>query len=322
MKKAQCTLALAVSLALGWIPGAIAQHPAVLVNDTSGLGVLEWHSASEILHPDGTVRSSVVDSTRRRLEEQFAWFDERFGGSPEAAALVADPLPSGDGIERRYCMPWPVIDVPPPEVYGGDFETKLLLSEVAVLATISDFIPGFSGAAPDVLVALSEVAALHDRSRSPAYFLLPVGQFVTNGRVFCGGPEANDRYPNLKIGDRIVLLGRWDQGVVWTGGALTYDLAVVVEDESLLWQAHRADAPPKTLPLLRQRVDEAVQGGLLDMTAPLRLEQSHSPKRLEFSETWWNHHQGGCRIKAARELEDGNWELTQTCGSVERRIER
>lgn len=323
MKNTGFTLAfLAAASTLGWPPAGTAQHPAVVVNDNSGLGRLEWRTASEILHPDGSIRSSVDDSTLRRLEDQFLWFDERFGGAQDAAALVDGYLPSSASILRKHCKPWPVIDYMSPEHYGSDLASRLLLSDVAVVGTISEIVPGFWGATPMLLYALSEVAPLRPGSLVPAYFLSPVGQYVINGRVFCGDPQFNRWQPVVDVGDSVVLIGRWSQGVVWTGPALTYDLASVDEGTGhLKWHRNRPDRPA-TLSLLQERIEEAVHGGLFEMAAPLLLEESRSPKRRELSETMWNLHQGGCRITAAEEREDGHWDLTQTCGSGERRLVR
>ena len=327
MKNPGCTLALAATLALGSSPAGHAQHPPVVVNDNSGLGGLEWRTAAEILYPDGSVRSSVVGSTRWQLKEQFAWFNERFGGSQEAAALVDGFLPSSASIVRRHCKPWPVIDYPSPEHYGSDLTSILLLSDVAVVGTIAEVVPGFEGAHPRLLHALSDVTPLRRGSFVPEYLLMPVAQYVINGRVFCSDPQFNRWLPALETGERIVLIGRWSQGVVWTGPALTYDLATLDEETGdLKWRnGHLGYGPkdrPATLALLQERIDEAVHGGLFEMAAPLLLEGSGSQKRRELTEALWNLNQEGCRITAAEERGDGTWELTQTCGSVEQRVVR
>lgn len=308
----------AASLALNSTP-TNAQHPKVVVNDNSGFGRMVWQAASEVLHADGSARSTVAKSTQERLEEQFAWFDKRPSGSDVAAPLPDGFLPSSASIHRKHCKLWPVVDYPSPEVYG---EALLLLSDVAIIGTVSDIAPGFRGAAPYLLHTLSDVAPLRPGSLIPEYVLAPVGQYVINGRVFCGDPQHNRWSPVLEVGDRIVLVGRWSHGVVWTGPALAYDLAILNEDTGHLKRQTQPQESPATLKLLRDRIDEAVRGGLFDLTAPLLLEESRSPKRREFSETWWNLHQGGCRVTAAAELHDGGWDLTQICGSVERRVVR
>ncbi len=286
------TLFSLLLLALSAGPASSGEHPDTLVNGDSGAGTLEWRAASLVLHEDGPVRSSVSEPIRRRLEN------------------------------KMFCSGRPllVVDYRAPEIYGGDFDTTLLLTEVAVLATISDFIPGFVGGTPYKLAALSDVQPLHGGSSSPAYLLIPVPRIEINGQAFCGDPQHEGLAPKLQAGDRIVLIGRQSQGAVWIGHTLSYDLALVADEEgSLAWgRRGRTDSPPKTLPLLQERVDEAVDGRLLEMTAPLRLEDSYSPARREFSEAWWRHHQDGCRIRTAEKLSSHSWQLTQTCGREER----
>lgn len=318
MKKTRLASLPLVLFALASQPVRSGEHPDVLLHEKTGQVL--WRAASLVVQADGFARPSVREPYRERIDRQAAWFSERHGGSAEVGKLADGPIYSPE-----FCMPGGpgalIADYAPPEVYGEDFDTTLLLSEVAAVATISEFIPGFVGSMPYLLVALSDVAPLHGRSESPTYLLVPVGGMVAGGRVYCEHWRVNQWFPKLRAGDGIVLIGRLSQGVVRTGPAFTFDLALVLDDGRLLWPRDwRRDAPPKTLPLLRRQVDEAVQGGLLEMTAPLLLEDSHSENRARFAETWWEYHQEGCRVRAAEELGNGTWQIVQTCGREERRI--
>lgn len=318
MKKTRLASSVLVLFALASQPVRSGEHPDVLLHEKTGQVL--WRAAALVVQTDGFARPSVRETYRQRIDRQVLWFNERHGGSEEVRKLADGPMYSPE-----FCMPGGpgalIADYPPSEVYGQDFETTLLLSEVAAVATISEFIPGFVGSMPYLLVALADVAPLHGRSSSPTYFLMPVGGMVFDGRVYCEYWRVNKWLPKLRAGDRIVLIGRLSQGVVRTGPPDTFDLALTLENGRLAWARDwRGDAPPKTLPLLRQQVEEAVRGGLLDMTEPLLFEDSHSANRSRFAETWWEYHQDGCRVRAAEELDNGTWQILQTCDQEERRI--
>ncbi len=195
----------------------------------------------------------------------------------------------------------------------------LLLTDVAVVATIAEVVPGFERASPSLLYVLNDVAPLRSGSLVPAYLVMPVAQYVINGQVFCGDPQFNRLFPAFEAGDRIVLVGRWRRRVVWVGPALTWDLATVeVKTGHLEWHGQQ-EGWPATLALLKERVDAASRGGLFELAAPLLLEDSHSVNRRDFSETWWKYHQGGCTVTSVDERQDGLWDVLQTCGADVRR---
>ena len=296
-------------------PETVAYHDP---ESTSYNWILQWHAASTVLDHDGSVKASlhIPALMRSALDRQLAWFSARYTDSDPLQGQTAGYLSS-----REYCAPpLGVADKRPPEIHGGDFSSVLLLSEVAVTATVSEVIPGFVGTGePELLFALAHVEPLHDRSRSPTYFMAPVGQFVVNGRMFCGERLWNEVVP--RAGDRVVVVGRWNQGIVRMGHSLTGALALTPSNgDPLTWRFMAVESGPPTLSGLRQRTDEAVKGGLFDLAAPLLLKASFSADRERFSESWWKHHQNGCRIRSAQRLDDGSWQLSQVCGSEERAL--
>lgn len=154
-------------------------HPEVLE-------VRNWKSAAYLLDSEGRVKDpDEFARVREYLNNQSARFIEKFGPASGHGLREGQVPPSSfcvpGGIDLGYGAFYA------PATHNGMFDAAVLLAEVAVEATISEIVPGFSHAWPHNLLALSSVVPLHDKSPSPDYVLVPVYSIVTHDRVFCGG---------------------------------------------------------------------------------------------------------------------------------------
>jgi len=167
-------------------------------------------SVSVALNPDGSVSSKLPDNAREKFEYQMAKFKRLFGSAAEHG------LDDGVVAPKKFC---------PPELSLGwgdkiaeNLGSILLLSEVAVKATIDSVALGFSaGGSPKALVRLKDVEPLTRRSPSPEYAVFPIGQLVARGHVFCGnrGQIGTGEYRGPyqpRAGSRIVVTGGWRDG--------------------------------------------------------------------------------------------------------------
>lgn len=302
-------------------------HPDTVALHEPGYGYvapLEWRAASSVLNADGSVSPSaqIPEQMRGFLEREIAWFDNHHAESGADQYVDTGYISSREYCAPRFFIGKGIVDRGSPEVYGSSFASVLLLSEVVATATVSAVIPGFlSNGDPEILFALADVVPLHGRSPLPSYVTTPVSQFTIKGRVFCGERQSKEVVP--KVGDRVIVIGHWNQGVVRVGHQLTGALALVREaDSSLTWRFMAVEDGPPTFPELQHRIAEAERGGLLDLAAPLLVQEAYSPERRQFSQTWWEHHQNGCRVTAAERQTNGYWQLIQRCGLHERTIEQ
>lgn len=175
---------IAVMLLAG--PAAGQEHPG-----RTGLWGEDRNAWVAASHADAVAATSGSDASWRavkrhphwtveRIEAQAADFNERFG-SAKQHGLEEGTYPSLD-----FCEPEPEVVImgqgPFPETQS--LEGTLLLAEVAATATVSQIIPGFSivSGGPVVLLALSDVTTLTDRSPVPDYVLLPVRSMVIHDK--------------------------------------------------------------------------------------------------------------------------------------------
>lgn len=191
----------------------------------------------------------------------------------------------------------------------GEFGSGLLLAEVAVVATVTDVIPGIDRLAwVESLLELGDAVRLHDRSPVPEYVLVPAQRVVAEDRVFCGGYGAEF---DPVVGSRVVVIGAWVQGVVPLGpgpGNSTM-LATVQEDgESLRWS--HGSSGPGNLVDLQARVDEAVYGNLFSLTSHLVQLREGMKKRQRFAIEWLRRARRGCRLVA---VDERSGEQTEIC---------
>ncbi len=297
-------LALSALSAFLFVQTASAgSHPKTLEHRDLDRGY-EWVAAGRALTADGFVKSSGVHERLRRgleMQVQPITVDHEFEDGD---------IPSSD----HWCAPVDVAGGEPPiSEQDGRFGSVLLMSEVALAATLAEATPGFYATGnPGVLFSLSDVAPLHGRARTTSYVLVPFDRMVVRGRVFCSVlPDtrlwSERNHPN--VGDRVVLMGDWaGDDVVRLERSSTHrgTLARVDAQGLLQWDGTVHMGPiPGTLANLKERANEAVTGGLFDLTAHLVLQAYGSPDRREFIETWRSYEEHyesrDCRIVGVAE---------------------
>ncbi|MCY4109713.1 MAG: hypothetical protein OXG11_11870 [Chloroflexi bacterium] len=268
---------------LGHAQRSIPEHPEFLMEDEG----YEWVAASRMLNPDGSLNPEFAS-------HQFI-----------------------DGLEYQSetgCSPMITSSPFPPES-GGYFATSLLLSDVAVRATLSEIILGFSpGGDPALLLALSDVVPLRDQTPLPDYTLMEVERMAVGDRLFCeisdGGGAWPRRIPLPKVGDDVVVVGRWTSDSVVRMGlyARTGALAVVADDdESLEWHFSAYRDGPKTLSDMRRHIEKASASGLLDATRSLARDDHYSLARRNLADRIIRLRDRGCEIDV---VEQNEGELT------------
>ena len=274
MKRPGITFTLLSTLSL---PVAAGDHPNTVGPHDPDRGYA-WYAASRVLTADGSVKAARLP---RWLRKGLEWQVQR--SSTEHGLEDGQVPPS-----REHCAPRLGFVTWPPGETGGDFASVLLLSEIAVHATLGARIPGFTqNGNPMVLFPLSDVVRLHGRSSSPDYVLVSFDRLVIRGRVFCAVSPSHAEVwgaePPVR-GDRVVLLGPWSSDGVMRARAshpASASLAKVTGDDELIWKPSLGVVfgGPRTLAGLQARVDEAVFGGLFDLTAHLHAQEWGSPER-------------------------------------------
>ncbi len=312
-------LGVAVTLLAGLVAGQ--EYPESL-GESLGDWPL-WRAASKSVEPDGSIKWSLPDfgqidrATAIWAKEKIDQFKEKFG-SAESRSLAELSYPP-----ESYCYvpDYERLTVLPPDPEIGTLEGTLLLSEVAVTATVSEIIPGFSGGAgPMVLLGLSDGVQLTDRSPIPDYVLIPLRRMVIGGIPFCHDRDEGVDY-EPQLGDRVVVIGAWLSGIVSTESRVTGMLFELKSDGRL----ERAFASGSTKSLgtigaLRAYVDRLDFGGFLEATAHLARQSPASGARREFARTMRSSAaaRAECPIDGLSVTRDGGWTLSFDCPEVER----
>ena len=270
-----------------------AQHPETLGYDVDR--GYEWVAASRVLNADGSLNDQPMHEWLREGVDWQLKHSKVDHGSREGRI----PPPESCATRLSY------VSSPPTEVAGGLFDTTLLLSDVAVTASLEEAIPGFSAHGnPVVLFVMSDVVPLRPGSRLANYLLIPFDRLVVNGRVFCAINPNHQWWPDAEHpvpGDRMVVIGASsNDGVVrMNTWQYTGTVARVREGAPLLWGfSVRRGTGPKTFSGLEARIGQAVSGGLFDFAADLALQEYNSEGRREFGELWLNLHGEGCRVQS------------------------
>ena len=249
----------------------------------------EWMSVSVALNPDGSVSSRLPDNAREKFEYQMKKFRRLFGSAAEHG------LDEGIVAPKKFC---------PPEgsIAWGDkvaenLGSVLLLSEVAVRATIESVALGFSpGGSPRALVRLSDVAPLTIRSPVPEYAVFPIGQLVARDHVFCGnkgqmGVERDDLAPyRPRVGSRILLIGGWRDGTVFLGSQNAW--YAEVNDGVLQWWFGGYEG--RTLKDVTNLISSLETKGLFEQARHLATAEEYSMERMRFGQAWARAVQRGC----------------------------
>lgn len=281
-------------------------HPQTLGHPDLNRGY-EWVAASRALTAGGFVKSTGVHERLRRgleMQVQPVTMNHEFKDGD---------VPSSD----RWCAAVDMPDSEPPiSEQDGRFGSVLLMSEVAVVATLAEAIPGFyTTGNPGVLFSLSDVAPLHGHARTTGYVLIPFDRMVVSGRVFCSVLPETNLWPGSnapEVGDRVVIMGDWaNDNVVRIERSATHrgTLAQVDNRGLLRWDSTvHMGVVPGSLANLKDRANEAAVGGLFNLTAHLVLQEYGSSERREFIDTWRSYEEHyesrGCRIVGVAERHD------------------
>ena len=262
---------------------------------------LRWISAARAL--DDEIPDTLHPNVRKLIDEQSEKFRATFGSAARHG------LREGRLAPEEFCTVKNIgkgVVLLGPDT-RGEFGSGLLLAEVAVVATVTDIIPGFGGSAwIESLLKLGDVVPLHGRSPTPSYVLVPSQRVVAEDRVFCGG--IGSKFDPV-IGMRVVVVGRWVQGVVPAGLTESTLFATVQKDgESLRWS--QGSTGPPSLVDLHARVDEAVSGNLFSLTSHLVRLEEHAEERQKFGVEWSRRTRRGCRLVAVGE---DSGEETEIC---------
>lgn len=294
--------AYTVMFARSLLPAHAGESPETLaVNE-----VYTWTAATRALSSDG-VRLDVPVMLREELERGSDQFRKSFGSAERFG------LDEGDVPSRGFCAPLGIYLLPQTES-RSQFDAALLLSEVVVEALIADVVPGFSPTGlPAILLVLSDVVALHERSPLPSYVLVPMDRLVVADRVFCAATGLGVERYRPKHGSRIIVLGPWSDNAVVPVGPGFQGLLAVVDEEGggLTWAA--GFGPPTRSDVLR-RVEEAVAEDLFRLTEHLYGLAPGSSERVRFGDEWVQQLiDTGCRVVTAEEQVDGAFRLARTC---------
>ena len=277
-----------------------------------------WRAASKSVEPDGSIKWSLPDfgqidrATAIWAKEKVDQFNDKFG-SAESQGLAELSYPP-----ESYCYVPDYETVtgahPTPEV--GTLDGTLLLSEVAVTATVSEIIPGFSGGAgPMALLGLSDGVQLTDRSPIPDYVLLHLRRMVIGGIPFCHDRDVGVGY-EPQIGDRVVVIGSWHNGIVLLGKRET-GMLFKLESDGRLQPAYASGSTKNlgTIGALRAYLDRLDSSGFLGATAHLARQSPESSDRLEFARTMRSSAavRAECPIDGLSVTRDGAWKLSFGC---------
>lgn len=301
-----------VSTAVGQKESSPKDHPETLGEFYPGHGH-EWTAASVALNPDGSVHERALPGLREDLEYQA----ER---SLQDHGLAEGEMPPKS---HPFCAPVRKV-IEPVRQETNRFDATMLLSEVAVVATVSDIVPGFRlSGNPELLVVLSDVRALRDGSPLPRYLLIPVEGRVIHGKVFCAvNPTgwSSEIEGRSIVGEQLVVMGAWNDGAfVRAGLNHTAAVAYVRADETLRWTWAGWHDGPGDLVELDERFDEARSAGLFDLTRELLLEPWGSARRLKFGTTLGelSGHSSDCHLRGY-EIDDGDLRFISSCHARER----
>ena len=282
------TLAVVLAVGLGIAGTAEAQsnesgHPEFLM----GAWGYEWVAASRMLNDEG--------SPHVRFASQTFLDGLEYQTEAGCRAMIV-MIVCGSTAESR-----------------GHFSASLLLSDVAVAATIDDIVPGFSpDGAPALLLSLSDVVPLRNQTPLPDYVLMEVERMVVGDRVFCeitdsGGADSGWVWPNRiplpQVGDEVVVVGRWTSDSVVRMG--TGALGVVGDDgESLEWHFSAYKNGPETLSDMRRQIYDAAASGLLDAARGGARDEHHSVALQNLAGRVIELERRGCRIDSVEWHED------------------
>ena len=293
-------------------------HPERLVGLDTERPV--WIAASQVVEPDGVIKWSLPDlaqidqSVAQRAFEQLRRFKSEFGSAEAHGLADLSYPPVGFCTDRVY--PTMSYGRPPPNSLDG----TLLVSEVAVTATVAEIIPGLSVmAGPMVMLRLSDTRQLTSRSPIPDYVLIPLQTMVVDGTVLCNRNTGMAYGP--EVGERVVVIGSWVNGVVPQGHMTNGIIRSVAPDGSIEPLPWREIA---SLAELVVQIDRLEAQGLFVETANLARHHDSAEHR-EFARSLDSPSElgeGYCNVESLATSENGSWDVTFDCAEVEVAVER
>ncbi|MDE2977038.1 MAG: hypothetical protein OXU63_05905 [Acidobacteriota bacterium] len=284
---------------------SIAQRlPQKIVGD-----LYPWRAVDVVLDEAGNVASDLAPDQHEVLTHQIRVFRDRFGSAAEHG-LVEGQIPS-----EGFCAPslttggYYAMSVKP-----DNLDAAIALSEVAVMATISEMVAGFQYG-PTALVVLEQVEPLHPYSPSPDYALIPLGRMVARDVVFCGsrGPYSTSTTFEGRPGDRIIVVGSWDRGVAIVGSEPSLLASFPEESEPLRWTIGKG---PSSAAQLENRISRIVSSGLYEYAADARRADRATDEGYAKWEAVGLEIQAamdeGCDLAGADQTAEG-WTLRKVC---------
>lgn len=296
MNRILITIVLAISPALT----SASEPPEVWMPGDWGY---RWVAASWVFEDDGSVAPRVPKVLGEKLKKRSRAFDEKFHYARAHGLVEGQVLPP-----REFCVSQEIVGRVVPED-GWLFDPAVLLSDVAVTATVEEVILGFGPSAwPVALLVLADVVPIHGYSLQPRYVLVNVERAVIHNRVFCGDVSIEGKY-EPKVGTRIVVLGSLgDAGVVELVPRRAGSLAQVEPDGTVTWKWLR-DTGPSTLNGIHTRARELIADGLFGAVVDLRATHEGDEAetaRANFGRSFFSlWHQHDCREVAVVDLSDG-----------------
>ncbi|MCY3969983.1 MAG: hypothetical protein OXG74_08615 [Acidobacteria bacterium] len=303
-------------LAVALVVPAAGQGYPDLIKSSYNADAYEFIAAVRSVDTDGSITWSMPDLhliaplVGEWTKDQIDHFHENFGSIQEHG------LVEGSAPPDSFCPPPNELLLHPPRSKVGGFDGTLLLSEVAVAATVADIIPGFSASGhPMALLALSEVVTLTRRSPVPEYALLRLKRLVIAGSVFC---DTNvgfsfDYEPRLET--RVVLIGTWNHGVVPIGPQATGGLIEVQTDSSLNPIFMAGGNQAETLNGLTAYIDQFEDKGFFEATKFIARDLS-SKQRRAISEAVHSD-DVSCSLVSLRLTDAGRWIADRECQKPE-----
>lgn len=279
---------------------AAAQMPEYFEFGTSSY---PWRSVDVLLDERGNlIAPGLRPDTIETLEEQIEGFRKKHGSAAENG-FHEGTVPEEDLCGASY--PRPTI-VRPPGADHVDF--VMMTSDVAVTATIGEMVMGFKGPSPVAFVSLERVEPLHRYSPSPSHALVSLGRLVARDMVFCSWVSGRRGF-NGRPGDKVLLIGSWDKGVVQPNA-----IAMFSEDSpSLEWW----------LGLSRYTINQVEESAYRVAASGLYAYATEARRADDLNENVWELHgevgsqveqaaDDDCVLSGAVQTHEG-WNLTRDC---------
>lgn len=267
-----------------------------------------WLPAESIVNDE--IPSNIQWDAIEFLEDQIDQFRRTFGSAAEHGLEYGQMPPKRFCPPNRYGVAWMPLES------RGEFDATIMLSDVALTATIGEVEFGFDWSTiPSVIVELRDVQLLHHQSLMPDYAMIPVGRMVVNDTVFCGVVGRGGKHGfHATAGKRIVLIGDWEAGMVRVGLGYSALLATVDRESAALnwWFGSSPAHLPPSVADVEQRIEHVVETGMFDYAESARETEFLSDERFDLGREMERIRRRGCSVSGAS-VTDGVWNLNTVC---------